>query len=275
MQKTSYLLLLAAVLIGCYAKIDETKCYDTPDGSLYSLYKNCRKSTDSRETKCMNSVNRYCTDVEYAFIGKLKTTTGVMRAWRPNSNEIFLSCFKTTFKGAVDLSSLSSQVRACNSLAGLQSESCLLAVHKYCQFMHGSHSSGFAYSSDSGNNKALTACFSHVEKEEVSVDSLSSLNSDCNSVSNSASPSCFNAACMWCENKGHSGGITQGSNDNTKIIVSCYKDHFNKWVKVKDVVSEAEYYRERYLAAKRRYEQAMREEEFYDGYRFKSDIREE
>ena len=279
-------IILIAFCIGCYAKIDESKCYETPeaDKTLYQLYKNCRKASDSRKTKCMNVVDRYCTDVKYAFIGKLaSTTTGIMRLAKTDSNEISFSCIKTTSKSAVEISSLHNEVRACRHLEQIQSKDCLLAVHRYCQKMSGLSSSGFAYTASVSHAKI--ACFESTEQRRVTISELADLQPQCNDVSGSASSDCFTAACTWCENKGYSGGITQGSDDSSSIIVSCYNDHFSKTVRVKNtsIASKSEYYYRKYLAAKER-EQAQQESDpqelddsfnNVDEYRFQSDIMEE
>ena len=230
MQKIALLLLTA--VIGCYAEIDTTKCYDVPEGTLYYLYKNCRKASDSRLTKCMNVVDRYCSDVEYAFVGKLGYTTGgVMRAVNTTTNEIYLSCFKTAYKGQVEISSLLNEVPTCNHLSKIQSGDCLLAIQGYCRRMNGGSSSGFAYSASATH--ANIACYDAAKQSQVSADILALHNSECNNSSKSASSDCFNAACLWCENNGYDGGITQGSN-GTDIIVSCYNDYFRKYVRVRN-----------------------------------------
>ena len=225
-------LLLFTVFIGCFADIDESKCYNTPEAgkTLYDLYKNCRKASESRQIKCMNVIDRYCTDVEYAFVGKL-LTTGIMRSIKRDSNEVSISCLKATYKGPVEMSSFHNEVPTCHSLNQIQSKDCLLAVHMYCQRMKGHLASGFAYSMSSTH--AIIACYKAAEQTRVPVNELVALSPHCDDVSGSASSDCFEAACKWCENKGYSGGITQGSDDSSSIIVSCYEDHFHKWVKVK------------------------------------------
>ena len=277
MQKVA-LLFLAAVFIACNATIDETQCYEPPSGNLYSLYRNCRKATDSRSTKCMNVVDRYCSDVTYAFFGKLpEDTSGIMRGVKADTNEIFLSCLETESKNLVPLRNLV----GCNSLVDVQSKECLKSTSTYCKSMHGgSKYAGYIYSASSSH--VYAACFESVEQGRVSPSDLASLNSNCNDVGDSASSDCFNAACKWCEGRGHDGGITQGT-DGSSITVACYKDTFHKYVTVKSALSQSSYYYRQYLAAKKRYEQAKElevanEDEFGENegpYRFRSDIREE
>ena len=277
MQKVA-LLFLAAVFIGCSATIDDSQCYEPPTGNLYGLYRNCRKATDSRSTRCMNVVDRYCTDVKYAFFGKAPTTTsGVMRGVKADTNEIFISCINTQSKNSLPPAAY--RVGGC-SFDDIQSMECLRAAEKYCRNKHGGTSSGYIYSTTS--DRALTVCFNAVEKGNVSPSDMASLNSNCNDVSDTASSDCFNAACMWCEGRGHDGGITQSSDDHS-MLVACYNDNFHKYVQVKSAQSESSYYYRQYLAAKRRYEQAREfelasEEENGENegpYRFRSDIREE
>ena len=259
MQKIVFILLVGAI-VGCYATIDETQCYETPKGTLYSLYRNCRSASDSRSTKCMTVIDRYCSDVQYAFVGKLSTsTTGVMRKISKNTNEVSFSCIKATSKMDVELSSLHNEVRGCDQLDKIQSGDCLLAIHGYCRRMNGRSSSGFAYSASLTHAKV--ACYDAVKQKHVAVDTLASLNSECNDPRKSASSGCFNAACKWCEDKGHDGGITQGS-DGNEIIVSCYNDYFHTQATVKNqVASTSDYYYRQYLAAKKKWEQAKQEEE--------------
>ncbi|XP_003387786.1 PREDICTED: uncharacterized protein LOC100632882 [Amphimedon queenslandica] len=276
MQKV-VLFFLAAVFIGTNATIDESQCYEPPSGNLYSLYRNCRKATDSRSTRCMNVVDRYCSDVTYAFFGKLPTaTSGIMRGVKANTNEIFISCITTQSKNEVKLSDLT----GCNSFDDIQSKECLKATREYCQRMLGSRSAGYIYLTSA--SRAHTVCFNSVEQGTVSPSDMSSLNSNCNDLSDAASSDCFNAACKWCEGKGHDGGITQGI-EGSSMIVACYKDNFHKYVQVKSALSQSSYYYRQYLAAKRRYEQARQyelanEEEYGENegpYQFRSDIREE
>ncbi|XP_019853980.1 PREDICTED: uncharacterized protein LOC109583185 [Amphimedon queenslandica] len=259
MQKI-VIILLAGAIVSCYAAIDETQCYETPKGTLYRLYRNCRKASESRLTKCTNVFDRYCSNVQYAFVGKLSTsTTGVMREIKEDTNEVSFSCIKATSKVEVEMSSLHSEVRGCDDLEKLQSGDCLLAIHRYCQNMNGRSSSGFAYS-DSATH-AKIACFDAVKQKRVAVNSLVLHNSKCDDPSKSASSDCFNAACKWCEAKGHDGGMTQGSEDN-EIIVSCYDDYFHTTATIKNrVASTSDYYYRQYLAAKKKWEQAKQEEE--------------
>ena len=233
MQKFALLLLTALIIGCCYAEIDTSHCYNVPKGTLYYLYKNCRKASDSRQTRCMNVVDRYCSNVEFAFVGKLcHTTGGVMRAVNTTTNEIFLSCFKTAYKGQVEISSLLNEVPACNHLSKIQSGDCLLAINRYCQLLNGRSSSGFAYSTSVTH--ASIACYDSANQSQLSADTLALYNSKCDNSSKSASSDCFNAACLWCEDEGYDGGITQGSN-NTDIIISCYNDYFRKHVKVQNI----------------------------------------
>ena len=259
MQKI-VIILLAGAVVSCYATINEAQCYETPKGTLYGLYRNCRKASESRLSKCMNVIDRYCSDVQYAFVGKLSTsTTGVMRGINENKNEVSFSCIKATSKMEVEMRSLRNEVRGCDHLDKLQSGDCLLAISKYCRNMNGRSSSGFAYGSS--DSHAKIACFDAVEQNRVAVDSLASFNSKCDDPSKSASSDCFNAACKWCEGRRHDGGITQGSEGN-KIIVSCYDDYFHTQATVKNqVASMSDYYYHQYLAAKKKWEQAKEEEE--------------
>lgn len=205
---------------------DQLQCLELPSKTLKEHFSGCRIHTDSRDMKCVAAIDRYCKAVRFKMIKDMYIPlVGVSR--HEEYNKIEISCIHLTHSGWVDVSQLKAFNDHCASLDELQTSHCLNAVHGYCNSRDTAQG---GLSVGRTGEQSRYACFKSTANVNVDIEYLKAMNSLCDS-SNSASSSCFDAACKWCESKGHSGGLTQG-NSNTSVKVSCYKHVFHKVVAV-------------------------------------------
>ena len=206
---------------------DQRQCLTLPSQTLHQLFGGCRTTTDSRNLQCVTAINRYCDAVHFAFFGNTNPIMGISRAAGENSIE--LSCVRATRHPEWgQMQRLSTINSGCQNIDDIQSSKCLDAIHQFCNAI--ALNQGGMNLGKNGEGKLLIGCFKSEQTSYVSISDLKIQNAACE-ISDSASTACFNAACKWCEAKGHSGGITQG--DAASLVkVSCYKELFNNTVTV-------------------------------------------
>ena len=251
------LIAIAVLVAVCNGLTDDQRqCLTLPSKTLQQLSGGCRTTTDSRNLQCVAAINNYCDAVHFAFFGDTNPIMGVSRAAGENSIEI--SCVRATRHPEWgQMHKLSTFNSGCQNIDDIQSSKCLDAIHQFCNDKQ-SDQGGMSLGKN-GESKPLIGCFKSEETSYVSISDLKIKNAACE-ISDSASTACFNAACKWCEAKGHSGGITQGDIASL-VVVSCYKDLFSNTVTVQSTESNLDYYYERYMNAKRKWESVKNQEE--------------
>jgi hypothetical protein len=131
-----------------------------------------------------------------------------------------VGCFNFSWFGNVSLQTLANYSVDCNSTDLSQTAACYAAISAYCMQQH--QLQGGLAQEVVNNDSIAIGCLNFTIFRNVSLQSLTPFNSDCNSTDRSQTAACYSAVFNYCGELYTDGGVPQLVFGNDTITVGCF-----------------------------------------------------